>query len=477
MKTSKLILFLESLDKKELEEMEAFLMSPYFNKSQEVLLLFKYLSSFHPDIGKRIPVKKALIQALFPGQPYSDKQLRYLFSDLNRLGEQFLTMERFKENKLESDLLTLDELSKRDLKKAYNQLNRSLNKKIKESLLPQKDLLMHQFKYAEARQKHFDRSHVRKQDFTVQEMAQKLDKFYFFYRLYLSSAMLDQQNIFDQAYQIELSPNWISHLKEKTFFDEPIIKVYYTIFNALEEKEEQSHFELLKSQISAVKHTLHPEDLKDIYFFAINYCARKIRRGQSEYLSEALELNVKGVETGVLLENGKLSPWTFSNVVKLAIRLEKYQWLAKFIDDYEVLLMPDFHKNALHYNRAELYYATQKYAEAQQELLQVAFLDLNYYLGARVLLAKIYFEIQEEEALLSLLASFTIFLKRNKNISKDIKTACLNFCKILFQLIKKKPKQLLKLKKSMEDIKLLTERNWLEKHLDNFLASVSSNSI
>ena len=466
MKSGKLVLLLESLDENELDKMQAFLASPYFNKNQEVRALFKCLSALHPDISGRLPSKEELFQALFPQQVYSDKRLRYLFSDLNRLGEQFLTMERFKENKLESDLLTMDELSKRDLKKAYNQLNRKINRAIKESLMPQKDLLMQRFKYAELRQRHFERSHVREQDFTVQEMAHELDDFYFFYRLYLSSAMLDHQNIFDKHYQVELSSNWIRHLKEKAFFDKPIIKIYYTIFSALEQDEEQGHFERLKAQISGAEHNLHPEDLKDIYLFAINYCARKIRSGQSRYLAEALELNVRGVETGVLLEHGKLSPWTFSNIVKLAIRLEKYQWLTNNMDSYESLLMPEFHKNALHYNRAELYYATQKFSAAQQELLQVAFSDLNYYLGARVLLAKIYFETQEEEALLSLLASFTIFLKRNKKISKDIKMACLNFCKVLFQLIRQNPKQLEKLKASLSDIKLLTERNWLEKHLN-----------
>ena len=177
---------------------------------------------------------------------------------------------------------------------------------------------------------------------------------------------------------------------------------------------------------------------------------------------EALDLYVKGINSKVLLEAGKLTPWTFTNVVKLSLKLERYSWTQQFINEYESKLFLEFRENALRFNRAELYYAIHRYDDAQRELINVAHTDLNYYLGARVLLAKIYFETKEEEALLSLLASFTIFLKRNKKISKNIKQSGLNFCTILFQIVKRSPKSLSKVKERMKQMDLLTERKWLQ---------------
>ena len=91
----------------------------------------------------------------------------------------------------------------------------------------------------------------------------------------------------------------------------------------------------------------------------------------------------------------------------------------------------------------------------------MAYSDLNYYLGARVMLAKIYHESGDTEPLLSLLAAFMIFLKRNKQISSDLKQTYLNFCDILFQLIRRHPKKMAALGETIRTTSLLTDRSWL----------------
>ncbi|MEM7574690.1 MAG: hypothetical protein AAF433_17425 [Bacteroidota bacterium] len=91
----------------------------------------------------------------------------------------------------------------------------------------------------------------------------------------------------------------------------------------------------------------------------------------------------------------------------------------------------------------------------------VAYSDLNYYLGARVLLAKIYWEIQAEEPLLSLVAAFTIFLKRNREISNDLKHTYLNFCQLLYKILRLDSSKRQQLEDEIKSTKLLTDRSWL----------------
>jgi len=125
-------------------------------------------------------------------------------------------------------------------------------------------------------------------------------------------------------------------------------------------------------------------------------------------------------------------------------------------------LLPDsFKKDALHFNLAEVNYATKNFEAAQDHLLKVSYSDLNYYLGARILLAKIYYELNDEEPLLSLISAFTIFLKRNKDLSPNIKDSCLSFCDVLYQLIRKHAKHLAKLESKIIDSPFLAERDWL----------------
>ena len=235
------------------------------------------------------------------------------------------------------------------------------------------------------------------------------------------------------------------------------------IFRALSDEGQEYHFDALLGELDTISKAVPTDRLREIYFMAINYCARKIRQGQERYVEEALSLYTKGIERRILMEQDNLSPWTFTNVVKLALRLKRYQWIEQFIAQKGKLLPEAFQENALHYNYAELYYYTKSYEKAQEHLMQVAYSDLNYYLGARTMLAKIYYEQDEEEALLSLIAAFTIFLKRNKQVSSAIKETFLNFCDLLYQLVRREGRKLEGLEKRIAGTELLTDRAWLLK--------------
>jgi hypothetical protein len=61
--------------------------------------------------------------------------------------------------------------------------------------------------------------------------------------------------------------------------------------------------------------------------------------------------------------------------------------------------------------------------------------DIYYHLGAKVLLLKTYFELNETEPFFSLVDAFTNYLKRNKLISESQRTVHLNFVKYTKKLM------------------------------------------
>lgn len=406
--------------------------------------------------------KKNIFQQIFPNQAYDDKQLRYLTSNLNKLVERFFAIRGIEQQPQQMTLALLKTLSEKKLEKSYSQVARQLEQEMKAKIHKDNTYFLTQLHWSEIKEQHFQQQRIRKFDPSLQHFADNLDKYYFLNRLKIACAMLDRQTIFQTAYALNFSEAWIQHLEQQEFFGEPIIQVYYTIFQALLNEEEEDHFIVLKKFLTDHISSIAADDLKDMYLFAINYCARKIRQGKETYVSEALHLYRKSIEAGLLIDKQGLSPWAFTNVIKLSLRLQEYAWIESFIQEYAPKLPETFKENALHYNMAELYYYTHRFGEAQEHLNRVAFSDLNYYLGARVLLAKIFYETNEEEALLSLISSFTIFLKRNKQISNDLKHTYLNFCQILFQIVRRTPSQMNKLKEKINSTKLLTDRAWLE---------------
>lgn len=461
MNKSKLISALRVLEEKELRSLRLFVASPYFNQKEELSRLLEYLLGLWPGFDAKGLDKEQAFSAVFPGAPYDDKQFRYLASNLYKLVEQFWVAEQQQQETLRNETLLMDCLSERQLVKGFRQSHRRMEQYIRQEKARNSQYFLQELQWAEARERHFERQRLRQYDASIQKAADMLDRYYYLRRLRFACGMLDRQTIIKGDYDLNISSHWLAHLQHQQFFGEPLIELYFTIFQALLDEDERAHFDRLEAMLARHSSSISSESLKDIYLFAINYCARKIRQGEEEYVGRALQLYLDGIESEILLDNSYLSPWAFTNVVKLALRLRRYHWIEHFIQRYARSLPEAFRENALHYNLAELYYYTRRFEEAQERLNRVAFSDMNYYLGARVLLAKIYYEAGEMEPLISLLAAFTIFLKRNKQISSGLKQTYLNFCGLLFRIVRGSRREWGRLGEKIRTIRLLTDRNWL----------------
>lgn len=474
MNKSKLIAALRAMDEREAGRFRQFVNSPYFNEREELSRFLEYLLGFWPGFEADALNKPACFQAVFPGRPYEDKQFRYLSSNLYRLAEQFWVTEQQQQERLRNEALLMDLLSNRHLEKGYRHSRRRMKRYMREEQVRNTKYFLRQLQWAETEERHFERQRLRQYDASIQRAADNLDRYYFLRRLQFSCAMLDRQTIIKGDYDLNVTSQWLAHLQHRQFFGEPIIELYFTILQALLDENDEAHFSRLEDMLGNHSDSISKESLKDIYLFAINYCARKIRQGKEDYISRALQLYLDGIESKILIDNAYLSPWTFTNVVKLALRLRRYQWIEHFIQQYAPSLPESFRENALHYNLSELYYYTGRFEQAQEHLNQVAFSDMNYYLGTRVILAKIYYEKDETEPLLSLLAAFTIFLKRNKLISADLKQTFLNFCDILFQIVRGKGRHWKKLGEKIRNTRLLTDRAWLKSIYEEASRSVGA---
>ena len=465
MEKKKLYATLRELKFEELNSLQRFAEAGYFRHREECQVFLKYLLQFWPKFEDPHLEKTNAWSKLFPDQPYEDKQWRYLCSDTVKLVQSFWTVEKLYQSGNLPDLLLHESLSERNLEKNFQEINRQLEAHFTKTIAHDTQYLKERLHWLHANELHFERSGQRRFDPTIQLASDGLDAYYFLQKLQYACAMLDRQAILQGSYNIGISVEWLKHLSDRNFFHEPLIQLYYVIFKALQEEEqEEQHFYTLRKAIDG-DHNLG-RSLRDVYLLAINYCARKIRQGKSNYVQEALDLYRGGLEKGLLLNGKEISPWTFTNVVKLSLRLQQFEEIERFIERYADCLPSGLRDDALAFNQAELYYYTGRIEEAQILLNQVSYSDLNYYLGARVLLAKMYYESDATKSLLSLLAAFTIFLKRNRQISTALKQTYLNFCDLLFQLLRKKPEQMAALREKVQQVQLLTDRGWLLEVLD-----------
>ena len=124
------------------------------------------------------------------------------------------------------------------------------------------------------------------------------------------------------------------------------------------------------------------------------------------------------LEKGIIFKNGELLPWDYKNIVTLGLRLKEFEWIEGFIKNFNHKLPAKFQENALTYNLANLYFSQKRYDDVIRLLSTVEYKGLYYALDGRWLLLRTYYELQEMEAMESLVESFRIFLLRNKLLSK-----------------------------------------------------------
>lgn len=458
MKQNKLLELLKTCTSKERNALDDFVQSPYFVKDEATTRLIRYLLKHF----KAMPEDKEQLFAIaYPKEKYVDKKYRYLISDSAKLVTRFWLIQSYEKNAPQQLLDQMKIYSRRDLEKGYQQTKRGWQKSGYAQRSSDFMSYWYQLQFEEISSSHFHRNRTRQLDEDIERVVTNLDQYYYLYRLANACDMLNKEAVLQKKYKIKLTPDWFVYLQEQSFFGDILIESYWWMWNILNEPEEESYFQPFLNKIQLLGNSTDIAIVKMFYRAAINYAIRKIRAGKLEYQAIALKIYVETINEKILLDNNQLSPWVFGNVVKLALKVKDPTWVEQFINEKAELLPPATYQNALNYNLAELKYVTKNYEVAQQKLAMVELSDLNYYLGARILLSKIYFENDEIEPLLSLINAFNIFLKRNKEISEGIKQSCLNFCQILYQLVRQNEKRMAGMQEEITNMGLLVQRDWL----------------
>lgn len=460
MEKSKLIVLLRSFAPSELKRFREFVASPYFNKNADLLRLIEYLERSAPDfIGPKVS-KERVFQHLFPKQTFDSQVLGHLMNYLLRLGERFLAFQRYEQEEELIQCHTLDQYVDRKLTKHYNYLLRKASKAITESESKTGESYYYQYLMGKAAANHFYSLQVRKFDPSLQTVSDQLDKFYFFQKLRYSCEMLNRQTIIRAEYELNFVDEVQEHLLQAQEID-PLIEIYLRIYLSIKDAEEEGHFKKLLQLIETHGHTIDQKIKREIYLYAINFCAPKIRKGVGAYTSIMLDLYTKGIQTRALFSGDYLSHWTYSNVVKLALRLKRYEWTENFIKEQSINLSPEVREGAEYYNLAELYYHQDAYDKVLDQLNMLQLFDPHHHLGSRVILLKTYYALEAEEPLLSLLSSFSVYLRRNRQISAAMKKTYLNFCNLLHQIMRRNPKKWEALGEEIQQTQPLAERAWL----------------
>jgi hypothetical protein len=278
--------------------------------------------------------------------------------------------------------------------------------------------------------------------------------------------MLFHQRVSKAPYDIGLLEPIIDYVGEQDLESLPALAIYYYIIRAIRESDhnkDEGFFEKLRTTARQHGHLLPLKEQQEFYLMAINLLIPKLNAGIKSYVVEAFEWYRQGIENGILIENDRLSRYTFLNAAFVAIKLDELIWTEDFIDNYQQYLSDEHREQAAGFARARLYYAKRDYGATMRLLAQMDFKDHAHNLVSKYLLLKIYYELDEFDALESLLDSLAAYLRR-KEIVEYHKVNGRNIIRLLRALARLNPYESDKkagLRAEIESAKPLTEREWL----------------
>lgn len=436
MQESRLIKYIQELSAKDRERFHQFVFSPYFNqheKTRELLeIIYAGLEAPERELGR-----VRVFTRLFPGEDFDEQQLYNVMSYLKKLYHRFLSFEFFEKRQFQEPLYTLEAAFDKNqfdlLKNRSKQLEKSLRQ------CSYNDSEYYNVNYHLNRMQGYYTSSFEDRSKTelFQKMLDYLDKYYIAEKLRNCCHLTANMMMMNTQYEMRFLEDILQYIRRSWDFvsDDPTIIMYYTILMSLREENKPEHYQHLKEMLANNFSALSPQDGRDLYQFAYNYCIRKLNLAEDSYRWELFHLYKQGLKNGILLSNDILSEWDYKNITTLGCSLKEFEWTEDFIQEYKDKLPANKRENAYNYNLANLYYNKKMYNEALSALLLVQFSDIKYHLSTNFLLLRTYYEMKDTEALLSLIETSRIYVIRNRKITTDEKRGYTNFLRFAKKLV------------------------------------------
>lgn len=454
----------------ELNRLRKFVLSPYFNKNMALIKLF---TGIEQTLRTQTSVRKSdLWYNVTSIKTYNDQKFRKLCSDLLKLIERFLSQERFEENELHRAEYLLEAVHTKRLLPLYKSAVKTSERLSDLYFLRPASFYYHEYQLERNYYMLTGYEIARSEVSNVQAIAENLDKFYLAEKLRYYCTVISRSRMGAHDYQLLFMNEIIAQVESGNYVDTVPINLYYQIYLTAQEPEHEAHYFKLKELIRAFIRQLPELEAKEIMDSAYNYCIWKINRGRQDYTREIFELYKESVRNELIYVNGLLDPWNFRNIIVSGLRLGEYEWVQDFIDRYQEKIDEKYRENAVNFNLANLYFYRRDYNKVIELLQTVEYDDPSYNLNSKTILMATFYELEEIDLLSSLLSSFEIYLRRNKEIPESRKQHYLHLIRFTRSLIRISPSDdlaLQKLRKKVDETDGVVNKAWLLEKIDALL--------
>jgi len=461
-----LLPILRALPKDRLRALEKFLHSPYHVTHAGVLQLFEYLKE---NLSATDLDTQKVAEALLPDPSTEPRRVYHLSNYLLDAVEKFLAQERWETQEHIRNADTVEALRRLHLAEPAAGMLRYARKRLHLDERRGLDFLQADYRL-QTEAYHLFLQQGRAKSFNAQELSDAQDVAFICEKLRTGCILLSHQSVSKQTYDKGLLDNVLQFLSGHRYLEIPAVAAYFHGYYAqLGGPESSVHFSKLKALLQEHAALFSLAETHDLFLMAINFCIRKINQQEQRYFREIFDIYQTGLEHGALLEDGTLSRWTYNNITSTGLRLREFEWIGRFLRDYAPLLAEEHRDGAVHFNLARYHYEKNDLREAMQHLLHIEYDDVLQNLTAKTILSKIYYRLDEWDALENQLDSIQIYIRRKKVLGyhRDNYLAFVKYLRKLLAVNLSSPADRERFRAEILAGPVLTERDWLLDALRN----------
>jgi hypothetical protein len=477
-KDRKILIAMSALNIYELNSFVKYIHSPYFNVNQNIATFCTILAEAIKNNEENLLTPEIIWQKVFIDLPYNNQKFLKLNSDLVKLLEDFIAQKEFDQSDSFKTNLKIEGVRKRNMENLYSGIIHEIERLGKTELnqsaeyyLAKYQIEKNIFSLKTENEKKNEKFEITSA-LNIKDISDNLDFFYVAEKLRQYCTLLSWKKMYKLDIQIENIDNVIQLANVSPYNTIPSINIYYKMFSTYQdENNTENYFELRKLTQSYIN--IFPlEEQKEIYSTILGYCINKINKNQVDFFRETFEVYKDGIKENVLITDNSLSVTTYRNIVIAALRVEEFSWAENFIFEYAKYVNEKYRDNAVEFSLARLEFYKKNFKQVLTHLNNVNYEDVWYNINAKTIYLHAYYELDEFDALESLLQAFKMYIRREKSLSADRKVHYLNLIKFTSALMKlnaKEQPKVLKLKEEILATKGVVSKPWLLEKVEDMI--------
>lgn len=486
MKNRKVWIILSSLSEDEQRRFPLWLAVELGAKQQYLQALCKLLIQALP-----VPPERAgLWQSLYPETRFDDARLRKLTRDLTRWLEEFIAIERFRQEKDQRELYLLRGYQERQLDEVFVKEIRKVDKALMKREIHDREFyhFLYELEIVCQSYEAKNRSSIDRKLPTISALDPApeniipriqfyFDRWWVQEKLFISTSVLSQKQVNTIDSESLLLNELLEYLeKDSPIAQNAIVQLYQKVYLLLTGGETESIEQLI--QLLGDQYPILPkQDLQTLWLQLVNYYVRSWNEtGNNHFGYPLTHLFEWAIEADFLLVDRFLPEVYYRNLITITLRIQQYEKAWTYIHSYRSKLNPTIAEASFTLGVSSYYTYKKEFQKVVDLLRHKRFFRPLDEIRARSYLLNAYFEIgkQEEEWLVGQTNNLIRYIRRKSFLPENHKRSFIN----RFQLFKKvlqayQPAELQKISESVKVTIPLDDPNWLLQKIEKRMAAVS----